>query len=149
MNVSAVRQKPRGDEPIPVHSVSEVEKLLPAADHVVDILPDKSATNRFMNSTRFLAMKRGAVFYNIGRGTTVDQDALIESLTAGHLAAAYLDVTDPEPLPPDHPLWRTPNCFVTPHTGGGHFDEFDRVVDHFLQNFRRFQSAESLLDRVV
>lgn len=148
MNISGVRQKPRGNEPIPVHPVSDLEKLLPAADHVVDILPDNLATNRFMNSARFAVMKRGAIFYNIGRGTTVDQDALIESLDAGHLAAAYLDVTDPEPLGPDHPLWRTPNCFITPHIGGGHFNESDRVVEHFLQNLNRFRTGQPLRDRI-
>jgi phosphoglycerate dehydrogenase-like enzyme len=149
MKISAIRQKPRGDEPIPTHAMSELEKLLPLADHVVNILPASPATDRFMNAARFAVMKPGSVFYNIGRGTTVDQKPLIESLSNGHLAAAYLDVTDPEPLPPDHPLWRAPNCFITPHTGGGHIDESDRIVDHFLQNLRRFQSAEVLRDRIL
>ncbi|HEX4053606.1 MAG TPA: D-2-hydroxyacid dehydrogenase [Tepidisphaeraceae bacterium] len=149
VNVVGVRQKPRGNEPIPVHPVPELEKLLPPADHVVNILPDNSATKHFMNSARFTAMKRGAIFYNIGRGATVDQDALMKSLHAGDLAAAYLDVTDPEPLPPDHPLWRTPNCFITPHTGGGHFDESDRGVNHFLQNLQLFTSAQPLLNRII
>jgi phosphoglycerate dehydrogenase-like enzyme len=149
MNIVAVRQKPRGDEPIPVHPISDLEKLLPTADHVIDILPSSSTTTRLMNSARFAAMKHGAVFYNIGRGTTVDQAALIESLSAGNLAAAYLDVTDPEPPSPSDPLWQAPNCYLTPHTGGGHLDEFDRVVDHFLENLRRFQSSEALHDRVV
>jgi phosphoglycerate dehydrogenase-like enzyme len=149
MNISAVRQNPRGDEPVPTHSISELEKLLPLADHVVNILPSSPATDRIISASRFAAMKPGAIFYNIGRGTTVDQKPLIESLTSGHLAAAYLDVTDPEPLPSDHPLWRAPNCFITPHTGGGHIDESDRIVDHFLQNLRRFQSNQPLRDRIL
>ncbi len=149
MNVSAIRQKPRGDESVPTHAISELGKLLPLADHVVNILPASPATEHFMSVTRFAAMKPGAVFYNIGRGTTVDQKPLIESLASGRLAAAYLDVTDPEPLPPDHPLWRAPNCFITPHTGGGHIDESDRIVEHFLQNLRRFQSNEPLQDQIL
>jgi phosphoglycerate dehydrogenase-like enzyme len=149
MHVSAIRQNPRGDEPIPVHPVSDLEKHLPAADHVVNVLPDSSATRHFMNAARFAVMKPGAVFYNIGRGTTVDQKALLASLNSGHLAAAYLDVTDPEPLPPDHPLWLAATCVITPHIGGGHIDEFDRVVDHFIENFRRFQAGQSLLDRII
>ncbi len=149
MKIIAIRQNPRGDEPIPTHPISELEKLLPRADHVVNILPASPATDNFINAARFAAMKPGAIFYNIGRGTTVDQKSLIQSLTTGHLAAACLDVTDPEPLPPDHPLWTAPNCFITPHTGGGHINESERIVDHFLQNLRRFQSSETLQDQIL
>jgi phosphoglycerate dehydrogenase-like enzyme len=148
MDVRAVRRSPRQNEPIPVQPMTELEKLLPWADHVVNILPADPSTNRFMNAQRFTLMKSGSVFHNIGRGSTVDQPALIESLTKEHLAAAYLDVTDPEPLPPNHPLWTTPNCFITPHTAGGHADEFDRTVDHFLENLGRFQSSKPLLDNI-
>ena len=159
MNIHAVRRTsppppgpapvPGHDEPIPVHSTADIESLLPAADHVVNILPANASTNHFMNAPRFALMKPGSVFYNIDRGSTVDQPALIESLTAKHLAAAYLDVTDPEPLPPDHPLWAAPNCFITPHSAGGHVDEFDRLVEHFLENLRRFQAAMPLLDQIL
>jgi phosphoglycerate dehydrogenase-like enzyme len=93
-------------------------------------------------------MKPGAVFYNIGRGTTVDQLALAEALEDGRLAAAWLDVTDPEPLPDDHPLWAAPNCHITPHTAGGHTNEGETLVLHFLENFRRFLANEALLDRI-
>lgn len=149
MNLMAIRQTPRGDEPIPVHPVSSVESLLPQADHIIDILPSSPATDGFLNPARFAAMKPSAIFYNIGRGTTVDQDALLHALDTGRLAGAFLDVTVPEPLPPDHPLWKAPNCFITPHTGGGHIDEFDRVVDHFLSNLRLFESHSPLRDRVI
>jgi phosphoglycerate dehydrogenase-like enzyme len=148
MNIHAIRHKPRGDETIPVHPMSDLETLLPNADHVVNILPADPSTRHFFNAPKFALMKPGAVFYNIGRGWTVDQDSLIQSLTAKHLAAAYLDVTDPEPLPPTHPLWSAPNCFITPHTGGGHVGEFDRSVDHFLQNLKRFQSSLPLINQI-
>jgi phosphoglycerate dehydrogenase-like enzyme len=148
MNIQAIRRKPRGDESVPVHPVSDLETLLSAADHVVNILPADPSTSHFFNAPKFALMKPGAIFYNIGRGWTVDQHSLIQSLTSKHLAAAYLDVTDPEPLPPTHPLWSAPNCFVTPHTGGGSVDEFDRSVDHFLQNLKRFQSSAPLLNQI-
>ena len=92
---------------------------------------------------------RGVVFYNIGRGTTVAEDALRAALTDGRVAAAYLDVTSTEPLPPENPLWSAPNCFITPHTGGGHATESVRLVRHFLANLTRFAAGEPLLDRVV
>jgi phosphoglycerate dehydrogenase-like enzyme len=102
-----------------------------------------------MSADRLARMKPSAVFYNIGRGTTVDQTALLEALRAGKIAAARLDVTDPEPLPPDHPLWTAPNCQITPHTAGGHAEEFHRLVGHFLTNLGRYLKGEELRDRVI
>lgn len=149
MNIVAVRRKVTGDEPIRVLPESEVESLLPTADHIVNVLPASAETKNFINAERLALTKPGAVFYNVGRGTTVDQDALRASLLSGQLAAAYLDVTEPEPLPPDHPLWTTPNCFITPHSGGGHSDEMDLLVEHFLENFRRFVDGNEMLNRVA
>jgi phosphoglycerate dehydrogenase-like enzyme len=76
----------------------------------------------------------GARFYNVGRGATVDQDALIEALHSGRVGAAYLDVMVPEPLPPGHPLWSAPRCYITPHTAGGRNDGELELVRHFLAN---------------
>lgn len=145
----AYRRKPRGDEGIPVISGTQLSAALSKADHVVNILPESQETGHFFNAAKFAAFKPGAVFYNIGRGTTVDQNALVHSLNSGQLAAAWLDVTDPEPLPEGHPLLVHPNCFITPHVAGGHFNELGSAVSHFLENFRRFTSNESLLDRVM
>jgi phosphoglycerate dehydrogenase-like enzyme len=78
----------------------------------------------------------------------VDQPALIEALESGRLDAAYLDVTDPEPLPPEHPLWTLPNCFITPHTAGGRHDQDEALVEHFLNNLAAFEAGTSLTDRV-
>jgi phosphoglycerate dehydrogenase-like enzyme len=149
MNMVAVRRRKAGDEPIPVILEPELEKHLPLADHVIDILPANASTRNYVNAARFSAMKRDAIFYNIGRGATVDQEALLAALNSGRLAAAYLDVTDPEPLPPEHPLWIAPNCFITPHTAGGHIGEKERLVRHFLNNLRRFVSGENLLDQIL
>jgi phosphoglycerate dehydrogenase-like enzyme len=94
-------------------------------------------------------MKRGAIFYNIGRGMTVDQEALVAALQSGQLGGACLDVTDPEPLPTDHPLWTAPNCLITPHTAGGQRFEKRVIVDHFLGNLRRFLAGEPLIDTIL
>jgi phosphoglycerate dehydrogenase-like enzyme len=149
MNIVAIRRRKTGDEPITVILESELEKHLPLADHIIDILPANASTRNYVNAQLFSAMKRGAIFYNIGRGVTVDQEALSAALNSGHLAAAYLDVTYPEPLPPEHPLWTAPNCFITPHTAGGHIGEKERLVRHFLDNLRRFVSGENLLDQII
>ena len=101
------------------------------------------------DAAKFAAMKRGAIFYNIGRGGTVDQGALLDALKSGRVRCAYLDVTDPEPLPPEHPLWAQPNCFITPHTAGGAVDEFDRLAQHFLANLRAFEAGATLTNRVI
>ncbi len=98
---------------------ASVAAALAVADHVVNILPDSPATTGWVSAARLAALKSGVRFYNIGRGTTVDQPALMAALASGHVAAAYLDVMDPEPLPPAHPLWAAKNCFITCHIGGG------------------------------
>jgi phosphoglycerate dehydrogenase-like enzyme len=151
MNVICVRRRPTGDEGSDVKVVpdSEIERVLPLADYVVNILPENPDTVGFFNDTRLWGIQSQAVFINIGRGTTVDQRALLRALRKNHLAAAYLDVTDPEPLPPEHPLWTAPNCFITPHTAGGREDEFDRLVQHFLDNLHRLDRGEPLVDRIV
>ena len=144
----AVRRTVRGDEPVPTFPMTEMDRLLAEANHVVSILPGGDSTTQIIDARRLALMKPSAVFHKVGRGTTVDQSALRSALGAGQLAAAYLDVMNPEPLAPDDPLWTTPNCFITPHTAGGSDDEFERVVRHFLQNLKRFIQGESLRDRV-
>lgn len=149
MDLTCVRRKPSGDEPVHVVPQDRLNDVLPTADHVINILPENSGTVGLFDFARNQLIKKGAIFYNIGRGTTVIQDALLASLRSGRLAGAYLDVTDPEPLPPDHPLWSEPNCYITPHTAGGRADEFERLVRHFLDNLKRFDSGRELIDRVV
>jgi phosphoglycerate dehydrogenase-like enzyme len=74
---------------------------------------------------------------------------LADALATGRLAAAYLDVTDPEPLPPEHPLWRVPGCFITPHAAGGQRAEMVALVEHFGANLQRFCVGAALVDRVI
>jgi phosphoglycerate dehydrogenase-like enzyme len=149
MNIFAYRRAARGCEGVPVIAQAELSSALATADHIVNILPDSSETRRFFDMARFAAAKPGAVFYNIGRGSTVDQDALLAALRSGHIKAAWLDVTEPEPLPQDHPLLSEPNCFITPHVAGGHIAESITLVRHFLANLARFTSGQPLVDRVM
>src|SRR4029077_10473037 len=97
--------------------VSALPELLPKADVVVDLLPLSPETEKFVDATFLGRMKPGALFVNAGRGRTVDTEALLEVLRSGRIRAA-LDVTDPEPLPSDHPLWSAPNLLITPHIAG-------------------------------
>jgi len=152
VSVTGYRRTSRGDEAVPVISHDTPGALAAAlaqADHVVNILPANPATRHFMDAGRFAQMKPGASFYNIGRGTTVDQEALAAALQSGRLAAAWLDVTDPEPLPPGHPLLALENCHITPHVGGGQGNEKEALVRHFLENLHRLLRGEALLDRVM
>jgi len=149
LNLIVVRKQISGEEEVAVVEPSRVNECLPLADHLVNILPANEVTRNFLSDARLGLLKPGAIVYNIGRGMTVDQTALSTALHEGRIAAAYLDVTDPEPLPPDHPLWTTPNCFITPHTGGGHSNEKERQLRHFLDNLRRFENGEPLFNRVI
>jgi phosphoglycerate dehydrogenase-like enzyme len=148
VRVIGYRRRPQPGSEIRVVGPADLASTLADADHVINILPDSAQTRGFFNAQRLRQIKAGARYYSIGRGTTTDQDALTESLKSGHLVAAYLDVTDPEPLPPDNPLWTTPNCYITPHTGGGHFNESDRTVRHFLENLHRYEQHNELINRV-
>jgi phosphoglycerate dehydrogenase-like enzyme len=148
VRVIGYRRTQQRDSDIRVVGPSELENTLAESDHVINILPDSTQTRGFFDAKRLQQIKAGARYYSIGRGTTTDQDALSKVLRSGHLSAAYLDVTDPEPLPPDHSLWEIPNCYITPHTGGGHFNESDRIVGHFLENLRRYEQNNELINRV-
>ena len=149
MNISAVRRSPNGKEGVPTFGVDEIGRLLAEADHVVNILPGGRGTAGFMNRERFEKMRPTALYYNVGRGSTDDQAGLVDVLRAGRIGGAYLDVMVPEPLPPDHALWTLPNCWITPHSAGGHADEYLRLVRHFAANLRRFERGEALRDRIM
>lgn len=149
MKITAMRRQPRGDEGFPTVTTENLPDALATADHVINILPDNAASKNFINAERLAQMKPGIIFHNIGRGTTVDQDALLESLRSGHLGAAWLDVTDPEPLPADHPLRGEANCHITPHIAGGHGDESGTLVRHFLTNLNLYLAGQPLRDRIM
>ena len=149
MTLIAVRRQTRSERGVRIIPEEHVSSALATADHVVNILPDNAGTRNYVNARRIACFKPGARFYNVGRGTTVDQDALIAALKSGQVGAAYLDVMEPEPLPPAHPLWSAPNCYITCHIGGGTGDQDEKLVRHFLENLRRFTRGESLVDRII
>lgn len=149
MTLYAVRRQPAIEADVTVVDFSSLDSLLAKADHVVNILPANDSTAGYCSAKFFSKCQRGARFYNVGRGSTVDQDAVADALRSGILDAAYLDVTEVEPLPPENELWRVPNCLITPHTAGGRHDQDEALVSHFLRNLAAFESQQPLVDRVV
>jgi phosphoglycerate dehydrogenase-like enzyme len=117
-------------------------------DVVMNSLPLTERTRHFMGRTEFAALKPGAIVINTGRGATIDTEALMASLREGRLGAALLDVTDPEPLPEEHPLWRMENVFITPHYSGAHPGYNQRAGRIFLENLRRYLAGEPLVNVV-
>jgi len=122
----------------------EKAEMLPLCDVVMITLPLTPRTRGFLGPAEFALLKPGALLFNIGRGQTVDTAALLDALRSGRLAGAGLDVTDPEPLPPDHPLWDAPNVMITPHTSGSQPDTMRIVGELFLANLRHYLAGEEL-----
>jgi len=149
MQILAVRRRDEGCKRVQMVLVRELDEALRIADHVINVLPENAETCGFVNRERLAQMRADTIFYNIGRGTTVDQNALLEALQSHRLGGAYLDVTAVEPLPPEHPLWSAPNCYITPHSAGGQRGEHIALVRHFLNCLRRFECGEALVDRVI
>jgi len=149
VTVFAVRRRVYSEPGVNIISEERLSSVLGQVDHVVNVLPDNESTRNYVNARRLSWCRHGTRFYNIGRGTTVDQNALLEALRSGRLGAACLDVTDPEPLPRTHPLWTAPNCFITPHTAGGRHDQDEALVDHFLANLRAFEAKEPMTDVIM
>lgn len=149
MKLLALRRQTRSESAVRVIAGEAISSALADADHIVNILPENDVTRGYVNARRLACCKPAARFYNVGRGSTVDQIALLDALNSGRLGAAYLDVTDPEPLPPEHPLWTARNCFITPHTAGGRHDQDDALAAHFLANLAAFERGALMTDRVV
>ena len=138
MRVSGVRRSKRSAPYVEaIYSLEELDKVLEESDVVVNVLPKTDRTLRLFDEGRFAAMKAGALFINVGRGTTVETDALVRSLQEGHLGGAGLDVFDIEPLPEDHPLWSMDNVIITPHIGGNTDQLKERVTALFSRTCRR------------
>ena len=129
-----------------VAAFEELDKYLPEADIVALSLPNTPQTTHIMNAERLAAMKQGSFLINAGRGSAIDQDALVNALQKGPLAGAAIDVTDPEPLPSDHPLWKCENLLLTPHVAGGyHMQEtLNSIIRLFIDNLGRYASGEDL-----
>ena len=129
-------------EPFPPYSEiytgdDGLDALLPQADAVLVCLPGSPFTKDMLDARRIGLMKAGSVLVNIGRGSIVNTEALMEALRSGRIAAAGLDVTDPEPLPPDHPLWDCPNVLITPHISGLGASK-QKHAEWFAENLRAY-----------
>lgn len=130
-----------------LHKPDKLHDLLPRADVVVGAVPLTKVSRGMIGAREFEMMKRGVILINVSRGKVVDTDALVAALDSGRVAAAGLDVTDPEPLPDGHPLWSR-NVIITPHTAGQSPGGERRRREIFRENLRRFASGESLLNIV-
>jgi phosphoglycerate dehydrogenase-like enzyme len=140
MRVTGIARHPRDD----ARPTSSLPDLLPLADVVVDLLPLTPETEKFVNLEFLARMKPGALFVNAGRGRTVDTEALVSVLQSGAIRAA-LDVTDPEPLPSNHPLWRAPDTLITPHVAGSVGRWQERAYRLAGEQIRRYATGEPLL----
>jgi len=128
-----------------VVGVDRLRDVLPLGDHIAVTLPLTQGTREFLGAAEFSLIKPGAHLYNVGGGATVERHALLGALRSGRLAGAGLDVTDPDPLPPDDPLWEQPNVILTHHTSGTSPGNSDRIADIFAANLRRYLGGEALL----
>ena len=146
----ATAPRPYFDELV---TLPQAESRLVDADVVVCCLPKSPETTNYFNDRRFSRMKEGAVLVNVGRGSFVDMNALYRALGSGRLRGAALDVTEPEPLPLKHPLWRHPRCNITPHISGGAFghsvETEERICEICCDNLRRYVAGEPLTHQVI
>jgi phosphoglycerate dehydrogenase-like enzyme len=130
-----------------VHAVASLDQLLPDAEIVILILPHTPETNGLIGAEQLALMAQGALLVNAARGPIVQTDALVEALNAGRVRAA-LDVTDPEPLPPEHPLWKCPNLLITPHVAGSTPQFSPRATSIAADQVRRVLAGERLINVV-
>mgnify|MGYP001098388337 CR=1 FL=1 len=127
-------------------TIDRLDRWLPQADTVALCLPHSPQTAGLMDRDRIALMRDGAILLSAGRGSVLDQEALVQAMTAGKLWGAFLDVTVPEPLPEDSPLWSVPNLLLTPHVAGGMRMELTRrkCVEMAQENLRRYLAGEKL-----
>jgi phosphoglycerate dehydrogenase-like enzyme len=121
-----------------------IDDAIAQSDYLVMCAPLTARTRRLMSKERIARMKPSAVFINVGRGATVDEEALVEALQTNRIRGAALDVFETEPLPHAHPLWQLDNVLISPHTADRTADSHLRAMQFFLENLRRFRAGESL-----
>jgi phosphoglycerate dehydrogenase-like enzyme len=127
---------------------AQLDTVLPEADYVVVAAPETPETAQLMNAERIGKMKRGARLINVGRGSLLDETALLSALQSGALAGAALDVTGTEPLPPESPLWKAPNLFITPHTSAISDRLWVRQAETLVQLLERWFDGRELFNQV-
>ncbi|MFE0106244.1 2-hydroxyacid dehydrogenase [Streptomyces sp. NPDC059009] len=146
--VARVARSGRATERGPVHPLAELPALLPEADVVILTTPLTEATRGLVNADFLARMKTGALLVNVARGPVVDTKALLAELDTGRLSAA-LDVTDPEPLPQEHPLWHAPGVLISPHVGGPTTAFWPRAKRMLAAQLTRYAAGEPLVGVVL
>jgi D-3-phosphoglycerate dehydrogenase len=131
-----------------VHASAELDSLLPQADVVIITLPLSQMNEQLFGKDQFAVLKSGAYLVNVGRGSVVDTEAMVQSLQRGQLGGVGFDVVDPEPLPIESPLWEMGNVIISPHVGAQSPLRVPTTVDLFLENVIRFERGETLLNLV-
>jgi phosphoglycerate dehydrogenase-like enzyme len=131
-----------------VISPSEIAAAVGGVDAIISTLPGTAATEKLIGADVFAAVKPGTILVNVGRGTVIDEDALVTALQNGQIGFAALDVFAVEPLPQDSPLWDAPNVMVSPHTAALNAAEDRLIAELFAANATRFLKGESLMNRV-
>lgn len=131
-----------------VYGRDELDDFLGQCYVLVVAAPLTPETHGLLGAQQFARLPRGAVVINVGRAKIIDTDALVDALKSGHLGGASLDVFPQEPLPPDHPLWRTPNVLLTPHTSGFRQGHWDEVIEMYGDNIERWLRGEPLKFRI-
>ena len=131
-----------------VFGPGQLAPFLKEAEYVINTLPLTGQTRGLFGPAEFAAMRSDAIFINIGRGATVQTDALVDALKSGRIAGAALDVTDPEPLPAEHALWGLENVILTPHYSGAHPGYVQRASAIFLENLVSYLSGQPLTNVV-
>src|SRR5271154_458797 len=129
-------------------SIEVLDQVLPEADYVVVAVPETGETKQLFNGKRFSKMKRGARLINLGRGSAIDEVALVRALERGLLGGAALDVTDTEPLPAESPLWNAPNLLITPHTSAISSRLWQRETDLLVHLLEQWFDGSDLDNRV-
>ncbi len=149
MKVIGTKRTPHAVEFVDeVFSPSQMEKLLHSSDHVVNVTPLTPETTKMFGEKEFAAMKPTAVFYNFGRGASVDGDALVKALEQGTIKAAALDTFEEEPLPKNNQLWSAKNIFITPHIGGPIPHYYHLLTEIFIDNLKRYLDGHPFLTAV-
>jgi phosphoglycerate dehydrogenase-like enzyme len=133
---------------VPVHAIEDLDALLPDADVVILIAPHTPQTEGLFSAARLARLPDGALLVNVARGPLVDTDALAAETANGRIRAA-LDVTEPEPLPAEHPLWRTPGVIISPHVGGASSAFFPRADRLIAAQLGRFATGEELENKIT
>jgi phosphoglycerate dehydrogenase-like enzyme len=146
VSVTGVRRNPGGEAD--VIAADGWEAHLPETDLLILSVPLTGATSALVGKTELAALPEGAWVANIARGGLIDQEALIAALKSGHLGGAYLDVTDPEPLPAESELWSLPNAIITPHSSWATEHLMERAAEIFVDNFNRYLRGEPLRNLV-